>query len=208
MWHIVCTQVYKPASIQVCKFLNLQICNYVSKDTSMQSLQYASMRYRICRPFLRFLDPEIAPFLQFLDPEIFWSIFTISGSRNCSISAVSGSRNCTISTISGSRIFLVHIHNFWIQKLQYFWGFWIQKPHHFCNFWIIKWARENVPPLLLPTNGLGAADKWMMVIILGWWPQGHHPRMVTIIHLSPGSTQPAVHTIHTRLGGPSPQSFP
>ena len=32
---------------------------------------------------------------------------------------------------------------------------------------------------------------------------GHHPRLVTIIHLSPGSTQPAVHTIHTRLGGPS-----
>ena len=25
--------------------------------------------------------------------------------------------------------------------------------------------------------------------------------MVTIIHLSPGSTQPAVHTIRTRLGG-------
>ena len=27
-------------------------------------------QYMICRPFLRFLDPEIAPFLQFLDPEI------------------------------------------------------------------------------------------------------------------------------------------
>ena len=156
--------------------------------------------YRICRPFLRFLDPEISPFLRFLDPEIVLSIFTISGSRNCSISAVSGSRNCTISTISGSRIFLVHIHNFWIQKLQYFWGFWIQKPHHFCNFWIIKWARENVPPCLLPTNGLGAADKWIMVIILR--------RMVTIIHLSPGSNQPAVHTIRTLLGGPSSRSFP
>ena len=158
--------------------------------------------------FLRFLDPESAPFLRFLDPEFFLSISTISGSRNCSISAVSGSRNRTISTISGSRNFLVHIHNFWIQKLQYFCSFWIQKLHHFCNFWIIKWARENVPPRLLPTNGLGAADKWMMVTIFGWWPQGHHPRMVTIIHLSPGSTQPAVHTIHTRLGGPSPRSFP
>ena len=27
-------------------------------------------------------------------------------------------------------------------------------------------------------------DKWMMVTILGWWPCGHHPRMITIIHLS------------------------
>ena len=27
-------------------------------------------RYRICQPFLQFLDPEIAPFLRFLDPEI------------------------------------------------------------------------------------------------------------------------------------------
>ena len=152
---------------------------------------------RICRPFLWFLDPEITQFLRFLDPEFFLSIFTISGSRNCSISAVFGSRNRTIFKNSGSRNVLVHIHNFWIQKLQYF-----------CCFWIIKWARENVPPRLLPTNGLGAADKWMMVTIFGWWPQGHHPRMVTIIHLSPGSTQPAVHTIHTRLGGPSPQSFP
>ena len=39
--------------------------------------------------------------------------------------------------------------------------------HHFCSFWIIKLAHENVPPRLLPTIGLGAADKWMMVIILG-----------------------------------------
>ena len=31
------------------------------------------------------------------------------------------------------------------------------------------------------------------------WPQGHHPRMVFIIHLSPSSTQLAVHTIRTRL---------
>ena len=38
--------------------------------------------------------------------------------------------------------------------------------------------------------------------------QGHHPRMVTIIPLSPGSTQPAVYTIRTRLGGPYPRSFP
>ena len=42
-----------------------------------------------------------------------------------------------------------------------------------------------------PALGL-AADKWMMV---------------TVICLSPGSTKPAVHTIHTRLGGPSPWSF-
>ena len=58
-----------------------------------------------------------------------------------------------------------------------------------------------------PTKGLGAADKWMMVTILGWWLQGHRPRIVTIIHLSPGSTQSAIHTIRTRLGGPSPRSF-
>ena len=32
--------------------------------------------------------------------------------------------------------------------------------------------------------------------------------MVTIIPLSPGTTQPAVHTIRTRLGEPSPRSFP
>ena len=122
-------------------------------------------------------------------------------------STISGSRNHTISTVSGSRIFFVHIHNFWIQKLQYFCCFWIQKLHHFCNFWIIKWARENVPPRLLPTNGLGAADKWMMVTIFGWWPQGHHPRMVTIIHLSPVSTQPEVNMICTWLGGPFLWSF-
>merc|ERR1712105_60183 len=59
-----------------------------------------------------------------------------------------------------------------------------------------------------PTQGLGAADKRMMVTILGLWPQGHNPRMVTIIPLSPGSTQPAVHTIRTRLGGPYSRSFP
>ena len=82
-------------------------------------------------PFLQFLDPETAVFLRFLDPE-------------------------TIYTISGFRNFLVHIYDFWIQKLKYICSFWIQKLHHYCNFWIIKWARENVPPLLLPTNGLGA----------------------------------------------------
>ena len=43
-----------------------------------------------------------------------------------------------------------------------------------------------------PTPGLGAADKGTMVII----------------PLSPGSTQPAVYTIRTRLGGPYPRSFP
>ena len=118
-------------------------CNpqtYTDKTPQTQSGVYSTRKfhmvgYRICRPFLRFLDPEIAPFLQFLDPEIILSIFTISGSRNCSISAISGSRNCTISTISGSRIFFVHFYNFWIQKLQYFCSFWIQKLHHFYNFW-------------------------------------------------------------------------
>ena len=58
-----------------------------------------------------------------------------------------------------------------------------------------------------PTKRLGAADKWMMVTMLGWWPQGHHPSMVTIIHLSSGSTEPAVYTIRTRLGGVSPWSL-
>ena len=38
-----------------------------------------------------------------------------------------------------------------------------------------------------PTTGLGASVKWMMV---------------TIIHLSPGSIKPAVHTIRTLLGRP------
>ena len=33
--------------------------------------------------------------------------------------------------------------------------------------------------------------------------ENHYPRMVTIIHLSPGAIQPAVHTIHIRLGRPS-----
>ena len=42
-------------------------------------------------------------------------------------------------------------------------------------------------------QGLGAADNWMMVII---------------IHLAPGSILPAVHTIRNRLGGPYPWSFP
>ena len=37
---------------------------------------------------------------------------------------------------------------------------------------------------------------------------GQHPRMVTIIHLSPGSTQPAVHTIRTCFGEPSLGAFP
>ena len=38
--------------------------------------------------------------------------------------------------------------------------------------------------------------------------QGHHPCMVTIIHLSAGSTEPAVHVIGTQLYGVSPRSFP
>ena len=38
--------------------------------------------------------------------------------------------------------------------------------------------------------------------------QGHHPRMVTIIPLSPGCTQKAFHTIRICLGGPSPRSYP
>ena len=41
-----------------------------------------------------------------------------------------------------------------------------------------------------PTLGLGASGKWMMV------------RMITIIHLPEGSTQPAVYKI--QLGGTSP----
>ena len=76
-----------------------------TKNSQFHFLQGWISWYRICRPFLRFLDPEIAPFLRFLDPEFFLSIFTISGSRNGSISGVSGSRNCTISTICGSRNF-------------------------------------------------------------------------------------------------------
>ena len=32
--------------------------------------------------------------------------------------------------------------------------------------------------------------------------------MVTIIHLSPGSTQPAFYTIRTQYGGPSSLNFP
>ena len=46
-----------------------------------------------------------------------------------------------------------------------------------------------------PTLGLGASGKWMMV------------RMVTIIHLSEGSTQPAVYMIQIQLGGTSPWSL-
>ena len=38
-----------------------------------------------------------------------------------------------------------------------------------------------------PTPGLGAADKGMMVTILGLWPCGHNPRMITIIPLSAAS---------------------
>ena len=38
-------------------------------------------------------------------------------------------------------------------------------------------------------------------------PQGNHPRMVTITHLSPGSTQLTVNTIHTRLAFPSELSL-
>ena len=30
---------------------------------------WPACRYRICRPFCRFLDPEISPFWRFLDPE-------------------------------------------------------------------------------------------------------------------------------------------
>ena len=48
----------------------------------------------------------------------------------------------------------------------------------------------------------------MMVTILGWWPQGHQPRMVTIIYILPGSTQSTVQMIRTCLGGHSPRIFP
>ena len=69
---------------------------------------------------------------------------------------------------------------------------------------VLSWLRISAPPpqngvaaavlgwlsVGKPTQGLGTTDKWMMVTIL------------TIIHLSPGSTQPAVHTIYTWLGKP------
>ena len=42
---------------------------------------------------------------------------------------------------------------------------------------------------------------------VSWNLMGHHPSMV-IVHLSSGSTEPAVHMIRTRLGGPYPRSFP
>ena len=49
-----------------------------------------------------------------------------------------------------------------------------------------------------PTKGLGAADKWMMVTILGWGPCSHHPRMITIILLSeaPNPTVGNSHQFH------------
>ena len=74
-----------------------------------------------------------------------------------------------------------------------------------------------------PTQGYGATDKGMKVIIftilvaITQWvmatrfysaigPQlGTHQR---VRNCSPGSTQPLVNTIRTCLGGPSPQSFP
>ena len=130
---------------------------------------------------------------------------------------------------------LQYFCGFWIQKPHHFYNFWIQKfvgpysrfldpetavfllfldpetapflqfldPEIFwsiftisgsrnCSIFAVSGSCENFPPLLLPTNGLGAADKLMMVII----------------HLLPGSTQPAVHMIRTCLGGPSPWSFP
>ena len=79
------------------KFLSHPKCNDRNKTASESFLTQLKW-YRICQPFLRFMDPEITQFVL--------SIFIISGSRNCCISAVSGSRNYTISTISGSRIFL------------------------------------------------------------------------------------------------------
>ena len=114
---------------------------WVFHDCFKEALR--NFRYRICRPFLRFLDPEIAPFLLFLDPEIHLSIFTISDSRICSISEVSGSKSCSISTISG--ITIIHLSaapnplvgsrrgatfsraHLMIQKLQKWCSFWIQK---------------------------------------------------------------------------------
>ena len=108
------------------KFLSHPKCNDRNKTASESFLTQLKW-YRICQPFLRFMDPEITQFVL--------SIFIISGSRNCCISAVSGSRNYTISTISGSRFFFVHFYNFWIQKMQYFCSFWIQKVHHFYNLW-------------------------------------------------------------------------
>ena len=41
------------------------------------------------------------------------------------------------------------------------------------RMWIV-WTDGWVEPV----------DMWMMVTLLGWWPCGHHPRTVTIIHIS------------------------
>ena len=66
---------------------------------------------------------------------------------------------------------------------------------HPCHPWVMALiSSHQVPPKIIrwPTKRLVAADKWM----------------VTIIHLSPGSTQPEVHKIRSQLGGPSHWSFP
>ena len=73
--------------------------------------QWGKFWYRICRPFLLFLDPKISPFWWFLDPEMFWTIFMIYGSINCSFSMVSRSRNDTISLFNESRNILVILPN-------------------------------------------------------------------------------------------------
>ena len=98
--------------------------------------------------------------------------------------------------------------SFRIQKLHHFYKFWIQK--FLCPFsWFLEAATfpqfldchyitcndfwQVVRPLL-PTNELQISEWWWPCLGLGWWPQGHHPNMVTIIHLSQGCTQPVVHS--------------
>ena len=49
-------------------------------------------------------------------------------------------------------------------------------------------------------KGFGGPDEWMMVTV---WPP---PRMITIIHLVPGSTKPEVYMVQTLLGKPVPFS--
>ena len=92
-------------------FVDLFYNFWIQKSHHFNCFQFQNL---FC-PSLQFLDPETSVFLWFLNPE-----------------------NSTISTIFGSRNLLVHIHNFWIEKLQYFSCFLIQKLHHFCNFLIIK----------------------------------------------------------------------
>ena len=57
-------------------------------------------------------------------------------------------------------------------------------------------------------RGEGPPKRVRIVWTAGCVEPGVKWMMATIIPLSPGSTQPAVHMIRTRLGGPSSSSFP